>query len=156
MFADKSLAPQEWISLLSWCISQIENDLCIQNIWIYFLYHNSILLLFLWHSPIECNPFAWPCWGFTYKCLLSLKFQVSYHQRSQVEKGHTEQLEIRFMMYFCFCPTDIAVLNIFPRLSLHFLFKHFFVSRFLSRFWNLKLHGRSCDIILHYHYSHHF
>lgn len=54
------LASQEWITLLSQCISQ--KDLCIQNIWIYFLYCNSILLLllFLWHSQIECNPLHGP------------------------------------------------------------------------------------------------
>lgn len=84
---DKSLAPQEWIALLSWCISQIANDLCIQNIWIYFLYHNSILLLFLWHSPVECNPLCTTLLRIVnYKYLLSLSRSVT--RSLPVEKGH--------------------------------------------------------------------
>lgn len=100
---DNSLAPQEWIASLSWLKSQIENDLCMQNIWIYFLYHNSILLLFLWHSPIECTPpLLDPVedWRPEIPPQPEQKFQVSRHQKSQLKKGNWKS-EKTIMMYFC-------------------------------------------------------
>lgn len=152
---DNSLAPQEWIASLSWRISQIENDLCMQNIWIYFLYHNSILLLFLRHSPIECTPppLAWPSWGLMSRNASSARAEVSSLVSSEVpvEKGQLEIREKQLWCTFVFCPTDITVSKIFPHLYFHFPSQTFFVSFFLSCFLSLKLHGPSCDIILHHH-----
>lgn len=138
----------------------------VNRIWEFiFSYHSSILLLFLWHSPVECNPFAWACWGFYVQIppQSEQKFQVSCHQKSvkKKEKKDTKQLEIRekFLMYFCvfFSKRHYSIKDIpLSIFSFLFFFRQFFVSRFLSCFWNLKLRGQSCDIILHYHYSHYF
>lgn len=57
------------------------------------------------------------------------------------------QLEIReVMMYFCVCLTDITVLKIFPCLSFISSSKFFCMSLLFPVFYNLKLHGQSCDI----------
>lgn len=151
---DNSLAPQEWIASLSWRISQIENDLCMQNIWIYFLYHNSILLLFLRHSPIECTPRVHVTLLRieVQKCLLSPSRSFkSCVIRSPSWKRATGNQRKQLMCTFVFCPTDITVSKIFPRLYFHFPSQIFFVSFFLSCFLSLKLHGPSCDIILYHH-----
>lgn len=50
------------------------------------------------------------------------------------------------MMYFCVCLTDITVLKIFPCLSFISSSNIFLYVAFLSCFYNIKLHGQSCDI----------
>lgn len=147
------VAPQEWIASLSWCINQIESDLCVQNIWAY-----SIIILFCYclsGTPLmNVSPFAWPCWGFAYKCLISLSRSLISHVTSSPTLKRTQQLEIReeFMMYFCVCLKDFTILKTTFCLSSHFF--HFFWPHFLSCFWNFKLRGRSRDIL--HSYSHHF
>lgn len=125
-----------------------------QNIWIYFLYHNSILLLFLRHSPIECTPTI----HVTLlridiqKCVLSLSRSFkSCVIRSPSWKRASRNQRKQLWCTFVFCPTNITVSKIFPHLLFHFPSQTFFVSFFLSCFWSLKLHGPSCDIILHHH-----
>lgn len=122
-----SLAPQEWMALLSWRRSQIENDLYIQmNLFSQILI--VFLVLFHWHSPLCMT-------------LLRISRHHSGEPKYQLKKG-TEQLEIKdiwkkiFWMYFCVCPTDITVLKIFP---LSFSFHCPFIRSSLTFFFFFSL-----------------
>ena len=106
----------------------------------------SIIILFYYcfsgTPPVECNPLCMTLSRIYVQIppQPEQKFQVSLSPQVPVGKKKKRiqrdwKIREELMTYFCVCPTDIRVLNIFPRLSFHFPFKNYFFCILLSFLW---------------------
>lgn len=123
-----SLAPQEWIALLSRRVNQIESDRCIQNTWIYFV--------FLRHSPVEWKAFAWPL---HMPHQSEQKFQVLCYHESQLKHSNWKSENFWCTLVFVWGFLQSVCLFISP--------PNIFVSLFRCCFGHFQLPRHSCDII---------
>lgn len=107
----------------------------------------SIIILFYYcfsgTPPVECNLLCMTLLRIyvqippqpEQKFQVSLSPQVPVGKKKRIQRDWKIREEL--MMYFCVCPTDIRVLNIFPHLSFHFSFRNYFFCISLS-FLSLK------------------